>query len=71
MHNLVVSQAVVQKQSGVSGRTSRRRRSPGGADAVYALPFTRRYHPSYEALGGVPAIEEWNFPSSITAAAYT
>ena len=21
-------------------------------DAVYALPFTRRYHPSYEALGG-------------------
>ena len=30
-------------------------------DAVYALPFTRRYHPSYEALGGVPAIEEVEF----------
>ena len=30
-------------------------------DAVYALPFTRRYHPSYEALGGVPAIEEVRF----------
>lgn len=27
-------------------------------DEVAALPFTRRYHPSYEALGGVPAIRE-------------
>ncbi|MBQ8552274.1 MAG: YgiQ family radical SAM protein [Clostridia bacterium] len=27
-------------------------------DAVYALPYTRRYHPSYEPLGGVPAITE-------------
>ncbi len=27
-------------------------------DAVYALPYTRRYHPSYEAVGGVPAITE-------------
>ena len=30
-------------------------------DAVYALPYTRRYHPSYEALGGVPAIKEVEF----------
>lgn len=30
-------------------------------DAVYALPFTRRYHPSYEAMGGIPAIEEVEF----------
>ena len=30
-------------------------------DAVYALPFTRRYHPSYEALGGVAALEEVEF----------
>ncbi len=30
-------------------------------DAVYALPYTRTYHPSYEALGGVPAIEEVRF----------
>ena len=30
-------------------------------DEVYALPFTRRYHPSYEALGGVPAIKEVEF----------
>ncbi|MDD6310552.1 MAG: YgiQ family radical SAM protein [Firmicutes bacterium] len=27
-------------------------------DDVYALPFMRNYHPSYEALGGVPAITE-------------
>ena len=30
-------------------------------DAVYALPFMRDYHPSYEALGGVPAITEVKF----------
>ena len=30
-------------------------------DAVYALPYTRTYHPSYEKLGGVPAIEEVKF----------
>ena len=27
-------------------------------DAVYGLPYTRRYHPSYEGVGGVPAITE-------------
>ena len=30
-------------------------------DAVYALPYERTYHPSYEKLGGVPAIEEVKF----------
>ena len=30
-------------------------------DAVYALPYMRTYHPSYEAAGGVPAIEEVRF----------
>ncbi|MDK2808052.1 MAG: hypothetical protein PWP24_786 [Clostridiales bacterium] len=30
-------------------------------DAVYALPYMRTYHPSYEALGGVPAMAELNF----------
>ena len=30
-------------------------------DAVYALPFMRTYHPSYEKLGGVPGIEEVKF----------
>ena len=27
-------------------------------DAVYALPYTRTYHPMYEPLGGVPGLEE-------------
>ena len=30
-------------------------------DQVYALPYQRTYHPSYEAQGGVPAIEEVRF----------
>ena len=30
-------------------------------DKVYALPYTRRYHPVYEAMGGVPAIREVQF----------
>ena len=30
-------------------------------DAVYALPYCRNYHPSYEKLGGVAAIEEVKF----------
>lgn len=30
-------------------------------DKVYALPYCRTYHPSYEKLGGVPAIEEVRF----------
>ncbi len=30
-------------------------------DQVYALPYQRAYHPSYEALGGVPAIQEVKF----------
>lgn len=30
-------------------------------DAVYALPYCRTYHPSYEKAGGVPAIEEVKF----------
>ncbi|MCI8280472.1 MAG: YgiQ family radical SAM protein [Lachnospiraceae bacterium] len=30
-------------------------------DHVYALPYMRTYHPSYEAAGGVPAIEEVRF----------
>ncbi len=30
-------------------------------DEVYSLPFMRNYHPSYEALGGVPGIEEVKF----------
>lgn len=30
-------------------------------DDVYALPYMRNYHPSYEELGGVPAIAEVKF----------
>ena len=30
-------------------------------DHVYALPYMRAYHPSYEAAGGVPGIEEVQF----------
>lgn len=30
-------------------------------DDVYALPYMRTYHPSYEAAGGVPAIREVRF----------
>ena len=30
-------------------------------DRVYSLPYMRDYHPSYKALGGVPAIEEVKF----------
>lgn len=30
-------------------------------DEVYGLPYQRNYHPSYEKLGGVPAIEEVRF----------
>lgn len=33
----------------------------GELDAVYALPFMNTYHPVYEELGGVPAIEEVEF----------
>lgn len=34
-------------------------------DQIYALPFTRQAHPSYEAAGGIPALSEVLF--SITA----
>lgn len=30
-------------------------------DRVYSLPYERNYHPSYEVLGGVPAIKEVKF----------
>ena len=30
-------------------------------DRVYALPYQRTYHPSYEKAGGVPAIQEVRF----------
>lgn len=30
-------------------------------DDIYALPYMRTYHPSYEAAGGVPAVREVQF----------
>lgn len=30
-------------------------------DKVYALPYEKNYHPAYEELGGIPAIEEVKF----------
>ena len=30
-------------------------------DRVYSYPYTREYHPDYEALGGVPALKEVKF----------
>lgn len=30
-------------------------------DAVYALPYTRTWHPLYDDMGGIPAIEEVEF----------
>jgi len=33
-------------------------------DEIYALPYTRQYHPSYEAAGGVPALSEVKFSIS-------
>ena len=35
-------------------------------DAVYALPYVRRWHPSYDALGGVPALQEVEFSIAST-----
>lgn len=34
-------------------------------DNIYSLPYMRNYHPIYEAIGGIPAIEEVKF--SITS----
>lgn len=35
-------------------------------DAVYELPFTRRWHPSYNVAGGVPALKEVEFSIAAT-----
>ena len=34
-------------------------------DRVYAMPYTREWHPSYTAQGGIPALQEVRF--SVTA----
>ncbi|MBR4081228.1 MAG: YgiQ family radical SAM protein, partial [Clostridia bacterium] len=35
-------------------------------DAVYALPYTRRWHPMYDKDGGVPALQEVEFSIAST-----
>ncbi len=35
-------------------------------DDVYTLPFTRKWHPQYDSMGGVPALEEVSFSISST-----
>lgn len=35
-------------------------------DAVYDLPYTRRWHPMYDAQGGVPALQEVEFSIAST-----
>lgn len=59
----VTGQVVVQKQKSgyLVQNPPARPLTRKELDAVAALPFTRTYHPSYEALGGVPAIEEVEF----------
>ncbi len=39
-------------------------------DAVYALPYTRAYHPMYEPMGGVPALSEVRFSISAVRGCY-
>jgi uncharacterized radical SAM protein YgiQ len=42
-----------------------RRLSQAEFDRIYELPFTRRFHPMYDAAGGIPALKEVEF--SLTA----
>ncbi|MFI3169723.1 MAG: YgiQ family radical SAM protein [Faecalibacterium sp.] len=59
----VIGQIIIQKQQSgylVQNIPSRPLTRPE-LDRVHALPFTRRYHPCYEAFGGVPAIREVQF----------
>lgn len=60
----LTGKAVVQKQKSgrylVQNKPSMPLYRPE-LDSVYALPFTRTYHPMYEPMGGIPAIEEVGF----------
>ena len=61
--DVVSGQPIVQKQSEkylVQNIPAKPLTRPE-LDRVYAMPFTRHYHPMYEAMGGVPAIEEVQF----------
>jgi len=62
-HDFVRGKKIVQKQKGVYlvQNPPMPPLNQEELDAVYALPFERNYHPSYEKLGGVRAIEEVKF----------
>jgi len=62
-HDAVRGKAVIQRHGGfiVVQNPPMPPLETDEMDKVYALPFERNYHPSYEALGGVPAIEEVKF----------
>lgn len=44
--------------------------TPAELDKVYALPYMRTYHPIYEPMGGVPAIDEVKFSVTNTRGCY-
>ncbi len=62
-HDCVRGKTLIQKQKGVYlvQNPPMEPLSQEELDAVYSLPFERNYHPSYEPLGGVKAIEEVKF----------
>ena len=62
-HDAVRGKTVIQKHGGliVVQNPPSEVLSTQEMDEVYSLPFMRDYHPSYEALGGVPGIAEVKF----------
>lgn len=62
-HNSVTGKTVIQRHGNliVVQNPPQAPLSTEEMDRVYSLPFMRNYHPSYEALGGVPGIEEVKF----------
>ncbi len=62
-HDYIRGRAVVQKHK--NAYLYQNRPMPpltqNELDRVFDLPYERNYHPSYEELGGVPAIEEVKF----------
>ncbi|MEG2053433.1 MAG: YgiQ family radical SAM protein, partial [Oscillospiraceae bacterium] len=61
--DVVTGKAIVQRQTEgyLVQNVPAKPLNPTELDKIYALPFMRGYHPSYEKMGGVPAIEEVQF----------
>ncbi len=62
-HDAVRGRTVIQRHGGriVVANPPAAPLEQAELDAVYELPYERAPHPSYEALGGVPGIEEVRF----------